>query len=69
MELKPTTKVAEILAIAQRAAQTAGNPENTPAHLPLPAGAPRPHRGPGAPPQGAGRGRIRPGFAARNSTG
>ncbi len=33
MELKPTTKVAEILAVAQRAAQTAGNPEITPAHL------------------------------------
>ncbi|CCI51301.1 ATP-dependent chaperone ClpB [Nostocoides jenkinsii] len=35
MELKPTTKVAEILAIAQRSAQTAGNPEITPAHLAL----------------------------------
>src|SRR6187549_665998 len=35
MELKPTTKVAEALAVAQRAAQTAGHPEITPAHLPL----------------------------------
>ncbi|MFZ1486238.1 Clp protease N-terminal domain-containing protein, partial [Nostocoides sp.] len=35
MELKPTTKVAEILAIAQRAAQSAGNPEITPAHVAL----------------------------------
>jgi len=35
MELKPTTKVAEIMAIAQRAAQTAGNPEITPAHVAL----------------------------------
>ncbi len=35
MELKPTTKVAEALAVAQRSAQTAGNPEITPAHLVL----------------------------------
>ncbi|MFN8099847.1 MAG: ATP-dependent chaperone ClpB [Dermatophilaceae bacterium] len=35
MELKPTTKVAEILAVAQRSAQTAGNPEITPAHIAL----------------------------------
>ncbi|MEI2776239.1 MAG: ATP-dependent chaperone ClpB [Tetrasphaera sp.] len=35
MELKPTTKVAEILAVAQRSAQAAGNPEITPAHLAL----------------------------------
>ena len=35
MELKPTTKVAEALAVAQRAAQTAGHPEITPAHLAL----------------------------------
>ncbi|MBM6401792.1 ATP-dependent Clp protease ATP-binding subunit [Phycicoccus sonneratiae] len=33
MELKPTTKVAEALALAQRAAQTAGHPEVTPDHL------------------------------------
>ena len=33
MELKPTTKVAEALALAQRAAQSAGNPEITPDHL------------------------------------
>ncbi len=33
MELKPTTKVAEALAVAQRSAQTAGNPEIVPAHL------------------------------------
>ena len=32
MELKPTTKVAEILAVAQRSAQTAGNPEITCPH-------------------------------------
>ena len=35
MELKPTAKAAEILAIAQRSAQSAGNPEVTPAHLAL----------------------------------
>ena len=35
MELKPTTKVAEALAVAQRAAQSAGHPEITPAHLAL----------------------------------
>ncbi len=35
MELKPTTKVAEALALAQRAAQGAGHPEITPAHLAL----------------------------------
>ncbi len=35
MELKPTAKVAEILAVAQRSAQTAGHPEITPAHLAL----------------------------------
>ena len=35
MELKPTTKVAEALAVAQRAAQSDGNPEITPAHLVL----------------------------------
>lgn len=33
MELKPTAKVAETLALAQRAAQTAGHPEITPDHL------------------------------------
>ncbi|MBD3783848.1 MAG: ATP-dependent chaperone ClpB [Micrococcales bacterium] len=33
MELKPTTKVAETLALAQRAAQTAGHAEVTPDHL------------------------------------
>ena len=33
MELKPTNKVAEALALAQRAAQTAGNPEITPDHI------------------------------------
>ena len=33
MELKPTAKVAEALALAQRAAQTAGHPEITPDHL------------------------------------
>jgi len=33
MELKPTAKVAEALAIAQREAQAAGNPEITPDHL------------------------------------
>ena len=33
MELKPTTKVAEILAIAQRAAQTGGHAEITAAHI------------------------------------
>ena len=33
MDLKPTAKVAEALALAQRAAQTAGNPEITPDHL------------------------------------
>jgi ATP-dependent Clp protease ATP-binding subunit ClpB len=35
MELKPTAKVAEALAVAQRAAQTAGHAEITPAHLAL----------------------------------
>ena len=35
MELKPTTKVAEALAVAQRAAQTSGHAEITPAHLSL----------------------------------
>ena len=35
MELKPTTKVAEALAVAQRSAQAAGHPEITPAHLAL----------------------------------
>ncbi len=35
MELKPTAKVAEALAIAQRAAQGDGNPEITPAHVAL----------------------------------
>ncbi len=35
MELKPTTKVAEALALAQREAQTAGHPEITPSHLAL----------------------------------
>ncbi|MEO7071124.1 MAG: AAA family ATPase [Nostocoides sp.] len=33
MELKPTSKVAEALAIAQRAAESEGNAEITPAHL------------------------------------
>ncbi|WP_457255000.1 ATP-dependent chaperone ClpB [Pedococcus sp. P5_B7] len=33
MELKPTAKVAEALALAQRAAQSAGHPEITPDHL------------------------------------
>ena len=33
MDLKPTTKVAETLALAQRAAQTAGHAEVTPDHL------------------------------------
>jgi ATP-dependent Clp protease ATP-binding subunit ClpB len=33
MELKPTTKVAEALALAQRAAQSAGHAEITPDHL------------------------------------
>ena len=33
MELKPTNKVAEALALAQRAAQSAGHPEITPDHL------------------------------------
>ena len=33
MELKPTAKVAEALALAQRSAQTAGNPEITPDHI------------------------------------
>ncbi|SDP49475.1 ATP-dependent Clp protease ATP-binding subunit ClpB [Pedococcus dokdonensis] len=33
MELKPTAKVAEALALAQRAAQDAGHPEITPDHL------------------------------------
>src|SRR5690348_6172869 len=33
MELKPTAKVAEALALAQRAAQGAGHPEITPDHL------------------------------------
>src|SRR5512132_3851286 len=35
MELKPTTKVAEALAIAQRTAQSQGHPEITPQHLAL----------------------------------
>ncbi len=35
MELKPTAKVAEALALAQRAAQSAGHPEITPEHLGL----------------------------------
>ncbi len=35
MELKPTTRVAEALAVAQRAAQSAGHPEITPSHLAL----------------------------------
>ncbi len=35
MELKPTTKVGEALALAQREAQGSGNPEITPAHLAL----------------------------------
>src|SRR4029453_3335689 len=35
MELKPTSKVAEALAIAQRAAQSQGHPEITPHHLAL----------------------------------
>ncbi|HEV7194513.1 MAG TPA: AAA family ATPase, partial [Pedococcus sp.] len=35
MELKPTTKVGEALALAQREAQASGNPEITPAHLVL----------------------------------
>jgi len=35
MELTPTTKVAEALALAQRTAQAAGHPEITPAHLAL----------------------------------
>ncbi|KGN34189.1 protein disaggregation chaperone [Knoellia sinensis KCTC 19936] len=35
MELTPTTKVAEALALAQRTAQTAGHPEITPDHLAL----------------------------------
>jgi len=35
MELKPTAKVAEALAIAQRSAQSSGHPEITPAHLAL----------------------------------
>ncbi|NLW99635.1 MAG: ATP-dependent chaperone ClpB [Actinomycetales bacterium] len=33
MELKPTNKVAEALALAQRAAQSAGHPEITPDHI------------------------------------
>lgn len=33
MDFKPTTKVAEALALAQRSAQTEGHPEVTPAHL------------------------------------
>ncbi|KRE39377.1 ATP-dependent chaperone ClpB [Janibacter sp. Soil728] len=33
MDFKPTTKVAEALALAQRHAQTQGHPEVTPAHL------------------------------------
>lgn len=33
MDLKPTTKVAEALALAQRSAQTEGHPEVTPDHL------------------------------------
>jgi ATP-dependent Clp protease ATP-binding subunit ClpB len=35
MELTPTTKVAEALALAQRTAQSAGNPEIAPEHLVL----------------------------------
>jgi ATP-dependent Clp protease ATP-binding subunit ClpB len=35
MELKPTAKVGEALALAQREAQGSGNPEITPAHLVL----------------------------------
>ena len=35
MELKPTTKVGEALALAQREAQGSGNPDITPAHLAL----------------------------------
>ena len=35
MELTPTTKVAEALALAQRSAQSAGHPEITPDHLTL----------------------------------
>jgi ATP-dependent Clp protease ATP-binding subunit ClpB len=35
MELKPTAKVAEALAVAQRTAQTSGHAEITPAHLAL----------------------------------
>ncbi|WP_353951460.1 ATP-dependent chaperone ClpB [Knoellia sp. S7-12] len=35
MDLTPTTKVAEALALAQRAAQSAGNPEIAPEHLAL----------------------------------
>ncbi|HEV7147643.1 MAG TPA: ATP-dependent chaperone ClpB [Pedococcus sp.] len=35
MELKPTTKVGEALALAQREAQASGNPEIAPAHLVL----------------------------------
>jgi ATP-dependent Clp protease ATP-binding subunit ClpB len=35
MELKPTAKVGEALALAQREAQSSGNPEITPAHLAL----------------------------------
>ncbi|MEO6019280.1 MAG: ATP-dependent chaperone ClpB [Knoellia sp.] len=35
MELNPTTKVAEALALAQRSAQSAGHPEITPDHLAL----------------------------------
>jgi ATP-dependent Clp protease ATP-binding subunit ClpB len=35
MELKPTTKVGEALALAQREAQGSGHPEITPAHLAL----------------------------------
>ncbi|KRE40447.1 ATP-dependent chaperone ClpB [Knoellia sp. Soil729] len=35
MELTPTTRVAEALALAQRTAQSAGNPEITPDHLVL----------------------------------
>ena len=35
MELKPTAKVAEALALAQREAQGAGHPEITPAHVAL----------------------------------
>lgn len=33
MDFQPTTKVAEAIALAQRSAQTQGNPEVTPAHL------------------------------------